>query len=78
MAENRGPRITNNDDAETRSSKTERQEQQEERIQTEERMTMDPTDLSDAIDKEEDQKFDGKDASRYAEETEQALDDDTR
>ncbi len=78
MAENTHGQHSGDAEAETRTSKTEQQEQEEQRIETKERLSMDRTDMDDAIDSQEDQKFDGKDTSRYAEETEQALTDDTR
>ena len=76
MAENDIPAHRTDDaEAETRSSKTEQQEQQEQRIQTGERMSMDPTDMADAIDQEEDQKFDGQDKTRYEHDVDRALSD---
>ncbi len=61
------------DDAESVSSKAEEQEQEEQRIQTEARLSMDPTDMADAIDHEKDQKFDGDDETRYGDEVDKAL-----
>ena len=65
-------------DAKSVGSETEQQEQEEQRIHTEERLSMDPTDMADAIDQEEDQKFSGDDTTRYAAEVDEALPDDAR
>ncbi len=60
-------------DAKSVSSKTEQQEHEEQRIHTEERLSMDPTDMADAIDQEQDQKFDGDNESRYEDEVDKNL-----
>jgi len=64
--------------ADSAGSATAQQSQEEQRIQTEERLSMDPTDMADAIDHEKDQKFDGDDESRYEDEVEEALPDNAR
>lgn len=44
---------------------TQHEDQQEQVTHTDERMSMDGSDIEEAIDQEQDQKFDGDDASRY-------------
>ena len=65
-------------DAESVGSKAEQQKQEQQRIQTGERLSMDPTDMADAIDQEKDQKFDGDSETRYEDEVDEALPDDAR
>lgn len=65
-------------DDEAVGSAAKHQEQQEQRVQTEERLSMDPSDMADAIDHEEDQKFNADPKPRYDDEVEEALPDDAR
>ncbi len=79
MAENSTHQDTSDGvDAETVASKTEQQKQEEQRVETSQRLSMDSEDMADAIDHEQDQKFDGDDETRYADEVDQALPDDAR
>lgn len=79
MAQNStNPQDAERSDAESVGSRTEQQEQEEQRIQTEERLSMDPTDMADAIGQEKDQKFDGDSETRYEDEVDKALPNDAR
>lgn len=66
------------DVADSAGSSTEKQSQEQQRIHTEERLSMDPSDMADAIGHEKDQKFDGDDETRYENEVKEALPDDAR
>lgn len=68
----------NSNVADSAGSASAQQAQEEQRIQTEERLSMDPSDMADAIDHEKDQKFDGDDGTRYEDEVEEVLPDDAR
>lgn len=57
----------------TANATNEQQQQRQERIQNEERMSMDATDMQEAIKQEQDQKFDADDASRYQGDVDVAL-----
>lgn len=72
------PQNAEHSDADSVGSKAEHQEQEEQRIQTDERLSMDPTDMADAIGQEKDQKFDGDNETRYEEDVDKALPDDAR
>lgn len=65
-------------DADALGSAAEQQQQEEERTRTEERLSMDASDMTDAIHHEEDQKFDSDPETRYDAEVEEALPDDAR
>ncbi len=52
---------------------SEYQEQQEDRVQTDERMSMDDSDMEEAIDQEQDQKFEAVPESRYEDDVDEAL-----
>ncbi|MGO1486970.1 MAG: hypothetical protein ACTHWA_00265 [Arachnia sp.] len=62
-------------DVESAGSQAQQQSQEEQRIQTEERLSMDSSDMGEAIDQEKDSKFDGANDSRYADEAEETLQD---
>ena len=51
----------------------ERQQQQEERIEADERVSMSDGEMEEKIDHEQDQKFDGISHSRYEDDVDQAL-----
>ncbi len=51
----------------------EHQQQQEERVETDERVSMDEGDMEEKIDHEQDQKFDGVPESRYEDDVDEAL-----
>lgn len=80
MTQNSGPTnaADRNDRAESAGTETEQQEIREARTLENERLSMDPTDMADAIDHEKDQKWDGSSETRYENEVEQALPGDSR
>lgn len=55
------------------TSGAQHEDQQQQRIHSEERMSMGGGDMEDAIDHEQDQKFDADDASRYEGDVEEAI-----
>lgn len=52
---------------------TQHEDEQQQRIHSDERMSMDGGDMEDAIDHEQDQKFDADDASRYEGDVDEAI-----
>ncbi len=57
----------------TTTAGTQHEDQEEQRVQTDERMSMDGHDMEEAIDHEQDQKVDPGDQSRYEDNVDQAL-----
>lgn len=79
MTQNPHPRSdANGGDAESVAARTEQQEINEAKTLEDERLSMDPADMADAIDHEKDQKWDGTSETRYEDEVDQALPDDSR
>lgn len=75
MTQNSGPTnaATPGGDAESVAADTEQQELQEAQTLKDERMSMDPTDMADAIDHEKDQKWDGSSETRYEDDVDETL-----
>lgn len=79
MTETSGPTnaAAESNDAESVAVEAEQQENQEARTLGDERLSMDPTDMADAIDHEKDQKWDGSSETRYEDDVDEALPDDS-
>ncbi|MDO5735902.1 MAG: hypothetical protein Q4P15_05460 [Propionibacteriaceae bacterium] len=65
--------MSEHNESDTSTAEAEAQQQRTDRVQTEERLTMDGGDMAEAIDQEHDQKVDPSNESRYEDDVDEAL-----